>query len=177
MARPDANRSSRGDLLRDFLAGDGRYAGLDMASYADFNPFNLITVAGDEAAIHSNRPNGSSKILQPGIHGLSNGTIAKPWPKSERLNAALSGWIKAGSDEPEILLGDLADRTIIGSADDVTPAEPQHSPVFICTPRYGTRCSTVVAVDDQGTGVIIERCFAPSGQATGETRLSFSWPS
>ena len=174
---PDASRSSRGDLLKDFLTSNDRYACLDTESFADFNPFNLITVAGDEAAIHSNRPDGSSEILRPGIHGLSNGTIAKPWPKSERLNAALSRWIKAGSGEPGILLGDLADRTMFGSADDVTPVEPQHSPVFICTPQYGTRCSTVVAVDDSGVGLIIERRFAPSGQTTGETRLSFSWPS
>lgn len=174
---PDAMRASRGDLLKDYLTGNGRYAGLDTASFADFNPFNLITVENDEATIHSNRPDGSSKILQPGIHGLSNGTLAKPWPKSERLNAALRGWINADSDEPENLLADLADRAIFGSAENVTPAEPRHSPVFICTPQYGTRCSTVIAIDGSGAGLIIERRFAPSGQTTGETQLSFSWPS
>ena len=56
------------------------------------------------------------------------------------------------------------------------PQEPPLSPIFIRNPVYGTRCSTVVAVDDQGQGVIIERRFAVDGGEAGETALPFSWP-
>ena len=40
---------------------------------------------------------------------------------------------------------------------------------------YGTRCSTVVAIDRDGQGVMVERRFAANGDTTGETSLTFSW--
>jgi uncharacterized protein with NRDE domain len=48
--------------------------------------------------------------------------------------------------------------------------------VFINGDNYGTRCSTIVAVDSRGKGVITERRFGPAGVAQGETRISFVWP-
>lgn len=178
---PDARRASRGDLLKDFLSGDGRYANLAETDFSDFNPFNLITVDRDDAIIHSNRPNATSGPLPPGIHGLSNGSLDRPWSKSGRLNVALGQWMESGSDDPAVLLEDLVDQKTFPPArqtdGDLGHAlEPEHSAIFICNPVYGTRCSTVVAIDDQGKGMIIERRYAPSGQSTGETRLSFSWP-
>lgn len=91
---PDAERASRGDLLKDFLSGDGLYSDLAATEFSDFNPFNLITVDGDEALVHSNRPGSISEILAPGIHGLSNGPLDRPWPKSGHLNAILADWIE-----------------------------------------------------------------------------------
>ena len=55
------------------------------------------------------------------------------------------------------------------------PQEAPVSPIFIKNPIYGTRCSTVVAVDGFGHGLIVERCFTPFGDVSGETTLSFSW--
>ncbi len=178
---PDARRASRGDLLKDFLSGEGRYSQLAEIGFSDFNPFNLITVDRDEAIVHSNRPNSISAPLPPGIHGLSNGPLDRPWRKSGYLNAALGQWIESGSDDPTVLLEDLTDQTTFPPAkqndvDSVSALEPEHSAVFIRNPVYGTRCSTVVAVDDSGKGMIVERRYAPSGQSTGETSLSFSWP-
>ena len=54
--------------------------------------------------------------------------------------------------------------------------EPPFSPIFIRNPVYGTRCSTVVAIDDVGCGFIFERRFDASGEKEGETAMSFSWP-
>lgn len=42
-------------------------------------------------------------------------------------------------------------------------------------PVYGTRCSTVVTIDDEGDGVTIERRYSPP-EVTGETTLRFVWP-
>lgn len=178
---PDADRASRGDLLKDYLSGDGLYSDLSGTDFSDFNPFNLITVDGEEALVHSNRPDSISVTLTPGIHGLSNGPLDRPWPKSGHLNQVLANWMEKGSDDPAILLNALTDQTIFPPArplDTVgqSALEPEHSGVFICNPVYGTRCSTVVAIDDQGAGMIIERRYAPSAQSTGETNLTFSWP-
>ncbi|WP_430427361.1 NRDE family protein [Parasphingorhabdus sp.] len=178
---PQPERASRGDLLRDFLAGHGRYADLASTQYADFNPFNLITVEGDQAIIHSSRPRQESIVLEPGVHGLSNGPVDSPWPKSPHLNAQLDAWLAADRDHPEQLLDSLSDpRTFepetVSSPPGPTELEPQHSAIFIRNPAYGTRCSTVVAIDQAGGGMILERRFAPSGEAIGESKLSFSWP-
>jgi uncharacterized protein with NRDE domain len=175
---PVPERASRGDLLKDFLSGDGRYADIGAAEYSDFNPFNLITVAGGEALVHSNRPDKSTNILDHGIHGLSNGTIDQPWPKSPRLNGALETWMAKESNDPAMLFDILLDQNSFERGDrSNTPPQPEHSPIFISNPTYGTRCSTVVTIDHNGNGVFTERRFAPSGSAIGETRLSFSWPS
>jgi uncharacterized protein with NRDE domain len=39
---------------------------------------------------------------------------------------------------------------------------------FIVSPAYGTRCSTLLAIDASGTVRFVERSFAPDGTVTGE---------
>ena len=178
---PVAERASRGDLLKDFLLGDGQYADIGAADYSDFNPFNLITVAEGEARVHSNRPDSETELLGHGVHGLSNGMVRQPWAKSPRLNGALEQWMAKGSSDPEELFDHLLDQTThepagLSGQSSPTGLQPEHSAIFIRNPTYGTRCSTVVTVDRSGKGMFTERRFAASGLATGETRLPFAWP-
>jgi uncharacterized protein with NRDE domain len=70
------------------------------------------------------------------------------------------------ADTPEDLLDLLTDEEL---------ADRDAHPIFIRSPVYGTRCSTVVAVDIQGQGQIIERGFDAEGKLTSETRVSFIW--
>lgn len=179
---PDSDKYSRGDLLKDYLSGKGRYADFGADDFHDFNPFNLVTVAGDKALIHSNRPEPGSDILQPGLHGLSNGMLDRPWPKSARLTKALDQWLSGAADRPALLLDTLMDRTAClpdadgkAATDWESSIEPQYSSIFIHNPVYGTRCSTVVAIDRDGAGSILERRFDASGTVTGETALPFDW--
>lgn len=79
-----------------------------------------------------------------------------------------------GATLPEALLDDLRDESLreVGIRSAVPSDVPQEPPL---SPKFGTRCSTVVAIDDQGRGVIIERRYIPAGDEEGETVLSFSW--
>jgi len=45
------------------------------------------------------------------------------------------------------------------------------SPAFIRSERYGTRASTLIAIDHGGHGWISERRFGPEGVFEGETTL------
>lgn len=178
---PQADRASRGALVADYLSGEGRRAEPRRADPSDYNPFNLITADRAQAHFLSNRPTPDSTVLAHGIYGLSNGAFDEPWPKTMQLKAALLDWIVAGADHPEALLESLRIETLpdfgfhrAGPSD--VASEAPLSPIFIRDPVYGTRCSTVVAVDSRGEGLIIERRFAPSGETVGETSLSFSWP-
>lgn len=177
---PDPTRASRGTLVTDLLSGEGRYADANDAALADFNPFNLIVANPDSARFVSNRPETVRSLLAPGIYGLSNGALDAPWPKTMRLKERLLEWIVSGGRHPESLLDDLREETlpeagIPPAIPSDAPQEPPLSAIFIRNPIYGTRCSTVVAIDARGQGVVIERRYGATGAAAGETGLIFSW--
>lgn len=180
--RPIPERTSRGELVTQALSGKRFLAELQDNELARFNPFNLIVADREQACFLSNRPTIIRTVLAPGIYGLSNGALDEPWPKTMGLKALLREWIMSGANGHEVLLNGLRDESlpVVGipsaEASDV-PQEPPHSPLFIRNPIYGTRCSTVVAIDSHCQGVIIERRFDTMGNTTGETSLSFSWPS
>lgn len=178
---PVPDRASRGALVTDLLSGAGAYADPGEAMLSDFNPFNLIMADRNETRFLSNRPEVIRSRLAPGLYGLSNGALDEPWPKTMRLKEILLDWVVVGASRPEALLDGLREETLpdVGLHPAVRsdiPQEPTLSSIFIRNPVYGTRCSTVVAIDDQGCGLIVERRYDPTGEVTGETALSFSWP-
>ncbi|HWK35770.1 NRDE family protein [Sphingomonas sp.] len=174
---PAPDRASRGALVTDLLDGAGD-EGIDPG---DFNPFNLIAVADGRARFLTNRPATLRSDLAPGLYGLSNGALDAPWPKTLRLKSALLAWIVDGATAPERLFDTLREEALPGGGlDPAQPSdvaqEPRPSPIFIRDPVYGTRCSTVVAIDADGAGTIVERRFDADGKAAGETRIAFHWP-
>ncbi|AMK22961.1 hypothetical protein K426_10080 [Sphingobium sp. TKS] len=78
----ETGRPSRGVLLRDLLAGEGRYAEPSDTDLMDFNPFNLILIRPAHAEFWSNKPNPARRRLPSGVYGLSNGALDESWPKS-----------------------------------------------------------------------------------------------
>ena len=78
----------------------------------------------------------------------------------------LAKWLENAPDHPEQLLVRLRDESI--------PDRDAH-PIFINSPVYGTRCSTIVAVDHDGQGLIIERRFDADGAAVGDVSQDFVW--
>ncbi|WP_115045523.1 NRDE family protein [Xanthomonas arboricola] len=173
-----ASGRSRGHLIADYLAGS-----LDAAAYAsdlaaaahEFPPFNLLLCDAERCEHLSNHPP-LARTLAPGIHGMSNGPLDAHWPKTAALTAALRDWCAAGSEDLQPLwtaLGNPAvapDAALPHTGVDL-PTERLLSAAFITGPSYGTRASTIVAVDHQGSGFIHERRFGPSGIFQGQTRL------
>lgn len=170
-AGPAPDKASRGALVADWLAGDGRYELPTTYDLDDFNPFSLIVATPEEARFLSNRPQAEQRTLSPGLYGLSNGALDEGWPKTRRIKALLEQWLNTGDAEPQRLI----DAVRAEDAPQVPPERAIESPIFILNPIYGTRCSTVVLVDRDGEGRIVERRYDPQGDATGETTLAFSW--
>ncbi|QNE33438.1 NRDE family protein [Sphingomonas sp. NBWT7] len=157
-----ADAPSRGALVADYLR-DGSLPRDE--TLAAFGGFSLITVGG-AATFRTNQPATRIQPLAPGLHGIANGPLDPPSPRTRLLRASLGGWL-AAAGPVETLLDLLADET---------PAVGGERPVFIRDTVYGTRCSTIVAVDAAGCGIMIERRFGPGGAAQGDTRLAFDWP-
>ena len=180
-APPDPNLASRGALVSDYLAGTGIYGDPRTADLSAFNPVNLIVADQQGACFMTNRPESARTTLASGLYGLSNGKLDEYWPKTMRLKSVLLDWITADVADPEMLFDGLCEEILpdIGrgpaTPSDV-PQEPNHSPIFIRNPVYGTRCSTVVAIDMDGRGIILERRFSADGSETGRTKLEFAWP-
>ncbi len=175
----EPERTSRGALVAGLLSGE-LLAELGTAELAEFNPFNLILIDQDQAWFLSNQPEPVRSRLPPGIYGLSNGTLDEPWSKTLQLKAQLLDWVVNEAEHPETLLDALRDETlpdvgIVSALPSDAPQEPRASPIFIRHPVYGTRCSTVVAIDDQGAGVIVERRYDEAGLPKGQTRIPFVW--
>ena len=154
---------SRGALVADYLRAG---ALPDDAALGTYGGFSLMTI-GKEADYRTNRPTLAHRPLAPGLHGISNGPLDPPWPRTRTLTDALGAWLGTGTS-PGDLLDLLADETIVARGE---------RPVFIRDAVYGTRCSTVIAIADDGAGVMIERRFGASGTSDGDTQLLFGWPS
>lgn len=174
---------SRGALVADYLRGTtpaADFVNLLAADAPAFAPFNLLLADRDSCQFLGNHPL-LRQTLAPGIHGMSNGPLDAPWPKTLALNAALQAWVDAGHEDLSPLWAALADETRADDADLPDTGiglerERWLSPAFIRSPGYGTRASTVIALDAQGQGFICERRFAPSGACSGETTLTVGTP-
>ena len=116
--------------------------------------------------------------MPPGIHAVSNGPPGASWPKTRQLAGALHAWLARANSPLEELFAPLADETI--APDSELPdtgvgleVERRLSPAFIRGETYGTRASTVVVIESNGSGWMLERRFGPMGRADGDTALPF----
>lgn len=159
---PDPAKASRGALVGDWLI-EGRAP--QLSALSGFNPFNLMLLGPDGAALLSNLPEPQRRPLGPGIHGLSNGHPGEPWPRRSTAEAALADWVNRDAASADLFVL-LRDESLLDDGG---------VPIFIKAPVYGTRCSTVVLVDQEGRGHIAERRFHPDGGDAGETQIDFRW--
>jgi len=163
--KPDA--PTRGKLVSDFLAND-----LDPSSYLDrvrlekdrYNGFNLILGNRERITWYSNR---SDRVmpLPHGVYGLSNRLLDTPWPKIVRAKARLEQIIQPGKGvSAEALFRLLKDQTRAPDRDLPSTGVPLEwerilSPVFITSPTYGTRSSTLILIDRDDHVTFMDRTF------------------
>jgi len=179
---------SRGALVREFAADDHSVDVLAaLAPEAPgFGRFNLLGFDGTRLAFASNYPQFRTYEVTPGLHAMSNGDFDAPWPKSGHATRALERWLASAAaaegrtddDALAPLFEALADTT--PAPDDTLPdtgvglpLERLLSPPFVRGERYGTRCSSVVLVEDARL-TFVEQSYGPNGLRLGRTRASFA---
>lgn len=157
---------SRGALVTDFLLNDRSpetYLNDIERKGPEYNGYNLIVGTPEELWYQSNYKQGLSQ-LSAGLHGLSNHLLDTPWPKVERGLKKMETLLKNSdlltAELFEVLFDDLI------AADDKLPdtgvgleRERMLSSMFIKSPGYGTRCSTVILIDRSNHVQFSERVF------------------
>lgn len=156
---------SRGHLVTDFLKDNIRvksYLKSIEPTAKDYNGFNLIVGDVNEIGYLSNYKEGV-EILSDGIYGISNGLLDSNWPKvnrgKEKFSLLLNGYVTSDALF-EMLHNEerAADDQLPNTGLDIE-RERAVSSMFIKSPGYGTRCSTVVLIDHQNQVEFTERVY------------------
>lgn len=172
---------SRGELVSAFLRGDDApeaYLRQIAERTGEYNGFNLLVADWEQLWYFSNR-GGEPQELGPGVYGLSNHLLDTPWPKVVRGKQALSALLEDGAaPAPEPLFELLADADPAPEAELPDTGvgrewERALSSLFIATPSYGTRASTVLLIEGGGVATFVERGFAAGAQRGEEVRYRF----
>jgi uncharacterized protein with NRDE domain len=191
---PRTGAPSRGDLIPAYLtarSGDSPaspaqfLAGLE-ARAGNYSGFNLLLADADSLWYCTNRTLPFARSLPPAVYGLANESLDTPWPKLQRVRAGFESWLRQGAAVSAAeLFTLLADRTPAQeSAATDAGALPRDwmqalSAPFVLHPEYGTRCSTVLLLEDTGRVYFAERRFDPAGEMSGESEFRLQpgeWP-
>lgn len=157
---------SRGHLVSDFLIDPSTplaYMSLVEKKAEAYNGFNLVLGTPEELYYFSNYREGIDR-LNAGLYGLSNALLDTPWPKvvrgKQKLAPLLTKTDIRTSDLFELLYDDRrADSDQLPNTGIGLDRESALSSMFIKTNNYGSRCSTVVLVDQQNHVQFVERQY------------------
>jgi uncharacterized protein with NRDE domain len=172
---------SRGNLVKDFLLGEdspNAYLQQIQADKDNYTGFNLLVGELQNDVIISFYANTSDEIidLKSGVYGLSNHLLDTDWHKvrsgklklQDSLNEVSTDKLfKILADKTQADLEDLP-NTGVGIA-----RERILSPIFIETPVYGTRCSSLILVDNAENISFVERNYLGNPQQFSENTFNF----
>ena len=165
----DPAAPTRGRLVADYLEGttpaDNYLHGLN-GNGIRYNGFNLLAGTADELFYYSNYQ-GAVQRLDTGFYGISNKFLETPWPKVVKGKQKIGPAFSRASIDPEEIFALLYDD-VTAPADQLpdTGLPPERemalSSMFIKTGNYGSRCSTVIAVDRDDNWLFSERTYDTS---------------
>lgn len=148
---------SRGRLAAEYLVGSHEPPEFfEHCRTWDCGPYNLIL--GDRGRLFwgSNHPETQWKEIADGLHGLSNGALNTPWPKVRRAQGACEHLLEGGRiPDPEAVRQTFRDTRI--APDEELPGtgvplawERSLSAIFVKTPHYGTRSTSLMLASHDG---------------------------
>ena len=173
-----AGRFSRGLLASRYLSGEtdprAYVAGVQLDAFSGFN----LLVSDTQTLYYLSNRDASPRALPAGLYGVSNHLLETPWPKLVSAKARFRQALEALPDVSG-LFALLADDEIV--ADEELPAtgvslewERRLSAVFVRSPDYGTRASSVLIRHRNGGGVLVERSFVAEARKQSDVWLQFA---
>lgn len=155
---------SRGQLVSGYLTGTDSpedYLAQVKEERDRYNPFNILVGNREKLYYYSPLKNRIEEV-EPGVHGLSNGFLDTPWPKVIKGKKSLTNILKQQELDARELLKLLTDKEIF--EDHRLPDtgvgmdwERVLSPIYIESPDYGTRASTILLLNHNNHVVMFEK--------------------
>ncbi|WP_340104993.1 NRDE family protein [Rhodohalobacter sp. 8-1] len=178
---PINGERSRGEIIPEFLTQPGppkkKLSRIQKNSSA-YSGFNLL--AGNANQIfYLNNVNRQFQSVKPGIHGISNAFLDTPWPKVEKAKSLFKKVVQSEKINPEEIFQLLQDSESfplekLPNTGLSPEMEKAVSPIFIETDDYGTRCSSLLTIDNDGQVQFTERTFHVTGDGS-ETVKEYSF--
>lgn len=169
---------SRGFLVSNFLGGEDsvlEYLQKVKNEAENYTGFNLLVgdFINDELAYFSNQTK-EIRCLEAGVYGLSNALLDTSWQKVTKGKIGLEKMLEADHLSPNLLFELLQDRTLAQAKDLPETGigiekERILSSMFIETPIYGTRSSSVVLIGNDNSLTFAEKYFVPEKEIISET--------
>jgi len=168
----DSSKKSRGDLIKSFLSSSlsaKQYLGKLKETDHQYNLFNILLF--DETGLwHYSNDSGLIEQVSSGVHGLCNASLNTPWPKLINTRRAFEKQINQPSLTTEALLDIMQSET--RPDDNELPDtgvglefERLLSSAFITSENYGTRCTTLLTIDQKNRVDFKEVTYNSNGQA------------
>lgn len=170
------NGLSRGKVLCHYFENGQLDAEsfLKSGNFSQYNGFNLL-IGDGKSLWYATNDEFEMQKLSPGIYGLSNARLDTPWPKVSDLKIRFAAYLH---NEKHINIADLEKLMLKNdeAPDSQLPQtgvplewERRLSALFIQTPEYGTRATTICLIDTFGNAQVRETSHFPNNQAK-ETR-------
>jgi len=175
------NGLSRGKALCDYFEKGQSDAEkyLRSGNFSQYNGFNLLI--GDEKSLwYATNDEFEMRKLSPGIYGLSNARLDTPWPKVSDLKMRFSDYIRnekhlqAADLEKLMMKSDEAPDSQLPQTGVPLEWERRLSALFIQTPDYGTRATSICLIDTWGNAQIRETSHFPDHQQKETRNFRFS---
>lgn len=176
------NAVTRGELVLNYLVGSSKqkkkYAQTLSDSKSNYNGYNLLFGSVEQLFVYNNFDD-TCVALQDGVYGLSNASLNSPWPKISTGRDALAKYCQHADvlDTEhlfELLRNDkLADDDVLPKTGVPIEWERKLSSIFIQSPEYGTRSSTVLLLDHEQHVIWEERTFNEKTEQTSVQHFEF----
>lgn len=175
------NAPSRGHLTLNYLkniSGPREYMKEVAQTASTYNGYNLLAGDLEDLFYFSNYENDTRKLVK-GTYALSNHLLDTPWYKTSRVKQKLTQAIQKENIETSALLDLLYDMEkpedrFVQQTGMSMNMERMLSSMFIESPNYGTRCSSVVLIDYDNTISFTERIYIPKTRERKEQTFQFT---
>lgn len=163
------NKKSRGDLVKDFLEMNlSAQDYLQTIRKQDYAGFNLLLM--DSTGVHysSNRTKDDDiPIIKNGVNALGNRLLNSPTNKVEKIRNSFEELLLTGSFTKQDLIRfmqqDEGDLSKVKKNEFINTEDQEIPYRFIKSKVYGTRCTTVYLIHNNGSHHVIEQQYKKGG--------------
>jgi uncharacterized protein with NRDE domain len=170
-------KKSRGDLVLQALDSTENNLSEKLAQQASqYHGFNLIHGSLNQLYCYDSVNNQCHQLFK-GVHSICNGALDDIWPKMARGEKLLSDTIHLQEKLSIDALFDLMTNDkqalphLLPETGLTEEWEQLLSAIFIVSPTYGTRTTSIITQDIEGNVEVYDRSYAPSGQCVAKQQF------